>query len=87
MLNEMKEVWIFFGRDWWCGFTPIQDGSNLPADKGPWKPHSATWWLSRKYAVEHIATDIEILDGIERNGYYLHQATPSEIEQIVRGPP
>jgi hypothetical protein len=81
---------MFFAAvmDWW-GFTHAESGSDLlPADKGPWQPHHTRWLVSRDYPIQRpVANDLEIIAGIETQGYHVCRADPDKINRMLRGDP
>ena len=83
----MKEIFehvdVFFGADYWCGFTRHGAGSNLPPDHGPWQYH-ATWKIYKDYPFNRIVPEDEILVGIEKQGYHRCELGEEQIKLIKR---
>lgn len=79
--NMYDHVEVYFGSDFWSGFTPVDARSNLPADHGPWRYH-ATWKIYKDYPFDRIVPEHEIRAGIEKQGYYQCQLGDDQIKRL-----
>jgi hypothetical protein len=62
-------VYIFQGGDGLYGFTPQDDGGNLPAEYSPWMPLKSVKIVSDRTAPRIGVSEIEVLTAIKRQGY------------------
>jgi hypothetical protein len=62
-------VHMFQGEDGLYGFTPRDDGSNLPAEYSPWRPLKSVKVIPDCTAPRIGANETEVLAAIKRQGY------------------
>ena len=62
-------VHIFQGGDGLYGFTPRDDGGNLPGEYSPWRPLKSVKMVPDRTAPRIGANETEVLAAIKRQGY------------------
>jgi hypothetical protein len=70
----MVRIYIFGGRNGRYGFTPEQDGSNLPNDLGPWQPYQRLISIEvfREYPTNRkFVEERDIIISVDAQGYYI----------------
>ena len=76
------QVYVFQNTRGWWGFTLEASGSNLPVDRGPWTPHHTVLLILKDYPEPRRGVkEAEILDGIDKQGYYL--TTDTEVSSKI----
>jgi hypothetical protein len=78
-------VYVLQGRTGLYGFTPKP--SNLPADKGPWRPFKSLEIYEDHRALRIGVNEADVLAGIKSQGYYLTDLTAQVPENVLFEPP
>ena len=81
MSYDSTQVDVFFGADYWCGFTPPGCSNHLPPDHGAWRPH-ARWTIYNDYPFNRIFPEEEIRAGIEKHGFHQCQLSKDQIDWL-----
>jgi len=80
--RRSMHVDVFFGADNWCGFTPPDARTNLPADHGPWVCHATRWLILRNYPYGRTVPERLIRAGIEKDGFYQCQLSDYQLRRL-----
>ena len=73
-------VHMFQGEDGLYGFTPQDDGGNLPAEYSPWRPLKSVEMVAERTAPRMGVHEAEILAAIKRQGYCITDVGPAQAD-------
>jgi hypothetical protein len=73
--DDAMRVHIFQGGDELYGFTPQDNGGNLPAEYSPWRPLKSVEMDPDRSAHRIRLNETEVLAAIKRQGYCITDVT------------